>query len=73
MIRVPSGRDPCLRGKVVLHVKQTIIIYKHNTPKDYNNFVLCIYIYISLLGLSLIIRKRLTSDCLMHTKSKGIK
>ena len=26
--RVPSGRDPRLRGKVILHVKQTIIIYK---------------------------------------------
>ena len=31
--RVPSGRDPRLRGKVILHVKQTMFIYKHNTPK----------------------------------------
>ena len=31
--QVPSGRDPRLRGKVILHVKQTMIIYKHNTPK----------------------------------------
>ena len=31
--RVPLGRDPRLRGKVILHVKQTMIIYKHNTPK----------------------------------------
>ena len=31
--RAPSGRDPRLRGKLILHVKQTMIIYKHNTPK----------------------------------------
>ena len=29
----PSGRDPRLRGKVILRVKQTMIIYKHNTQK----------------------------------------
>ena len=22
----------------ITHVKQTMIIYKHNTPKDYNNY-----------------------------------
>ena len=27
-------------------MKQTIIIYKHNTQKDHNNYVLYIYIYI---------------------------
>ena len=42
--RAPSGRDPRLRGKVILHVKQTVIIYKHNTPKNHNNCVLCIII-----------------------------
>ena len=43
--RAPSGRDPRLRGKVILHVKQTIIIYKHNTQKNHNNYHVC-YVYI---------------------------
>ena len=36
--RAPSGRDPRLRGKVlyITRVKQTMIIYKHNTAKDYD-------------------------------------
>ena len=42
---MPSGRDPRLRGKVILHVKQTIIIYKHNTPPKNNNYHVC-YVYI---------------------------
>ena len=66
--RVPSGRDPRLRGKVLLHVKQTMIIYKHSS---YTKKIIIIIMYISLLicmGLCLIIMKMLTSDCLMHTK-----
>ena len=39
-------------------IKQAIIIYKHNTPKDFN-YVLCILLLICM-GLSLIIMKRLT-------------
>ena len=42
---MPSGRDPRLRGKVILHVKQTMIIYKHSTPKNHNNYHVC-YVYI---------------------------
>ena len=50
------------------HVKQAINIYKQ---KDHN-YVLCIYhCSFVCMGLSLITMKRLTSDCLMHTK--GIK
>ena len=41
--RAPSGRDPRLRVKVILHMCKTNNIYKHNTPKDYNNYVLCLY------------------------------
>ena len=32
-----SGQDHHLGGKVILHVKQTIIIYKQYTQKDHNN------------------------------------
>ena len=66
---VPLEQDPHLRAKVILHVKQTIIIYKHNTQTNHNNHV-CYYVYISthLYGLCLIIMKRLTSDRLLYTK-----
>ena len=43
--RVPSGRDTRLRVQVILHMCKTNNIYKHNTPKDYNNYVLCLYHY----------------------------
>ena len=39
--RAPSGRDPRLRGKVILHVKQTMIIHQ----KNHNNYHVC-YVYI---------------------------
>ena len=41
-IRVPSGRDPRLRGKVILHVKQTMMIIHQ---KNHNNYHVC-YVYI---------------------------
>ena len=37
--------DPRLHGTVILHVKQTIIIYKHNTQKNHINYHVC-YVYI---------------------------
>ena len=49
-IRAPSGRDPRLRGKVILHVKQTMIIYKHNTPKIIIIIVCYVYIIAHLYG-----------------------
>ena len=52
--RVPSVRDPRLRGKVILHVKQTIIIYKQ---KIIIHVIIMCYVYVSLLicmGLCLI-------------------
>ena len=55
----------------ILHVKKTMIIYKHNIyTKKIIIIIMCV-MYTSLLicmGLCLIIMKRLTSDCLMHTK-----
>ena len=41
LTRAPSGRDPRLHGKVILHVKQTMMIIHQ---KNHNNYhVLCIY------------------------------
>ena len=40
--RAPSGRDPRLRGKVILHVKQTMMIIHQ---KNLNNYHVC-YVYI---------------------------
>ena len=41
----------------------TIITYKHNTQKVYNN----------LYGSECYNQEKISSDCLMYTKSKGIK
>ena len=65
-------RDPRLHGKVlnITCVKQTIVIYKHNTPRDYNNYELCTYhwsfLWVWVIQSSV---KKLTSNCLMVTKA----
>ena len=66
MSAVGTGPLPTLQS-IITRVKQTIISYKHNTAKDYDYvYTVSLVIYVCVILITI---KRLTSDCLMHTKS----